>query len=427
MITGRPQLRHGISIVGVLVTSAMLALSGVALLRYLHTFTRIGAKQQKAVAQTTIDANVRALLGHRLSCIETFGNGHINFNVIDTEQPTPLTIYEKASSTDTPVKAFYPNLLVNGVLVKEIGATVGATTGNANMIRVRVLLQRRIEGMPLLEQTQYYFVHTLRNGATVDECFYADSPDALTLVKIEPITVPASLTNPRASTEMTDPVHEPNQFGPPGWETLDSLTANPPSPCGDVAQGVEPACPQILGPTQSLTVHGNFLMYSFQTRLSMGIGSSPMIRDYMDWQFTPAIQAAMGCNNPKYILSPAAFGAHLDVQLLKGATVVKEDFTSVSEAFQDLGFHQESITTPLLPADVTYGQSYQFRMAWGFSGSPPPKIAYWVIPCPPPPPPGVAIPPPPPIEPRWSFAFSNWRPLVGTVFHYIKTPPPAGP
>ena len=316
--------------------------------------------------------------------------------------------------------------MLSGVAITELGALVGPRTRGVHLVRIRVKLEKRGDGLWQTEFDQKYYVQVLMAGNTPAECYYVEGSGKLTLVKYESVTIPAT-TNPsvpsgRASFLITNPPNQPNvAFRPSGWDPLPTL-AIPASPCSYKSINGEAACPVYDGPpSPAITAQGNRLIYSFQTNVSMGIGGGIIGGSYPPaYPFHIAGSSSPTPSPTYYLMNPMGFGSILIFRLLdSGGNPVREDAQMLADWFPEFGFIQGSRTLPPAHADVTYGENYNFGMGFsaGVGVMSPQPVA--ITPPPPPPP----APPPPPPPPAYSFLFVNWRAARGTVLHYIETPP----
>lgn len=404
--------------VGVLVFSALFALTVTAFIRFSSSVLKVAANQEKKGAMASADSNLRALLGNRLSCLATVSQ--LSYSA--TTEQRPVTIFERMTTGGVARAAYSEGNFLHGVAIRELGALVGPDVRSARRVRIRVLLEKIGDGIHETKLEQSYYLHVLMNLTTPAECYLLEGPTQLSMIKAEDVTIPATVTasGGRAATFVSNPPNQPNpRFGPPGWETH-ATHPIPASGCQYGGENGAPPCPSSFGPpSAAITAQGNRLVYSFQSRVSMGIGGAVIGGGFPpSYPFYLVGSTAPVPSPPYYRMDPMGFAAKLVIRLLTGTTAIEESVFSVSDWFGNFGFIQTSITTALLEKDVNYGTSYTFGLGYSSEVA---VMSPQPVPVPPPPPPPPAL-PPPPMPPAYSFYFINYLGAQGTVFHYVTTP-----
>lgn len=422
--------KSGLTLVGVLVAFALLALSLTALMRFTRSMQKVAANRQKMIAVSQLQTSFRAVLGNRRSCLETFSPAHVAYATLASANPVeqrPFRVYESMGGGLAPRVAFAEGDFVNGVVVAELGLMVGQRTRNVHQVRVRALLRKVGDGLHQTDFEEKYYVHVLMNGNVPTECYLADGPNRLTLVKAEDVTIPATLanvTNGRASMIVSNPDTPPHpnmKYVAPGWDPLPSLPI-PQLGCNAPMENGLPVCPTDTGPpSPPVVAQGNRLMFSFQTKVAWGINGAVVGQG--DTSPYPLILNGSGMTPPGpyyyYDMDPMGVGAVVIFRLLNGATSIFQRGYGVSSWFGAFGFTQSAITSTLESVPVDFGTTYNFGMEFSSSVT---KMSSPPNPHNPPPPPPPAI-PPPPMPPAYSFYFINYFPAKGSVFHYVETPP----
>ncbi len=356
--------RSGVTLVEILVAMTLLGLLGAAFTLFMKNSAKPTANLAKIAEATAIDANIRALLAYPAACLETMK--HIPSFTVTTEQ-RPVDIYGWSTTSAPSPKVFEEGKIYSTTKVTELAATVSEDVRNVRLVRIRVKTEKQGESLNRNTYDYDYYINVFMVAGVPNRCVNEEGQGKLTLDKAEERTLLASsqaVVAPAQYVRVSISVPSGStHFGAPDWEPI-SL----PAAASNCTYEGPPKCPFHLAPAQTFRAEGNLLVYSFQTKISMGL-------------------------DPTNPAPPMAFGAYTAVQLKDSAgTVIRESPLKLAGWFGSPGFRQGTLTTPTLFANVTAGETYSLGLVFSVDEAIPPSGRY----------------------------FLNFFPATGTVYHYTQ-------
>lgn len=361
--------RRGFTLVEILIATALMGILATLFFTFSKNASKSASNVVKVAENAGIDANIRAILANRNSCLET---AKAIASFATTTEQRPAAIYSWLANGNVQ-KTYEENGLYGSIKILELGVTVGADDRNMRLLHFRVKTEKQGESLNRTQYEQHYYVNLLTTAAGVPmRCVMEEGQGKLTLEMADDVKLLATATQPQppAGRIATSAPNGSTTYGLPGWEYHNLQPATAAANCA--IDDPTNLCPQHRGPTYQFTAQGNVLVYSFQTKISSGI-------------------------DPANPCSPLAFGGIVGVELKdsNGQLVRPISSTLIAGWYQQPGFNQNSVTIPTVYADVTPGDQYTLGLVFA-RGEQTPSGGYY---------------------------FLHFFPATGTVYHYTKNSP----